>query len=389
MKEQENKISDNVIILRFGELFLKGKNRSYFENALSTDIRKKICTYGAKVKKINGRYIVCDFEESSLDKIIESIQKVFGLVSLSVATKIKTDELAIRNFCQNLVLTTNSFRVRVTRADKTFPIYSNDFEKELGGEILKNNKIKVNLFNPESDIVVDIRDDGFTYISTKKIQCAGGLPAGTAGKGLSLLSGGLDSPIATYLMAKRGLKMSCLHFHSYPHTSLQAKQKVVELKNILSETLGTTKLYMCSITEIQEEIHAKCKNEFLITIMRRFMMRIAQKICIKNKLSCIVTGESLGQVASQTVEGITCTNSVVNLIPILRPLIAYDKQNIIEIANKIKTFETSIQPFEDCCTVFLPEHPVIHPKLEDVIEEEKKLDVDGLTERSLQSIELL
>lgn len=381
---------NKIIMLRFGELFLKGNNRTEFEKKLFKNIKHKIsCFENVTIVKSANRIFVQGFNEENENQLITVLSHVFGIVSLSVATEIETSVDNIKEYIRKLSLKGKTFRVSVKRADKTFPFNSDKFASILGGIILSNNKISVDLHNPETEIVVEIRENGKTYIFDNKIPCVGGMPLGTSGKGLLLLSGGIDSPVAGYMMAKRGMALSALHFHSYPYTSLQAKEKVIKLKELMEEYTGKVKLYVCSFTKIQEEIHRHCAPEFMITIMRRIMMRIAEKICLNNKLQTIITGESLAQVASQTIESITSTNSVVEQLPILRPLIGMDKQEIINISENINTYETSILPYEDCCTVFLPKNPVIHPKLKDVISEESKLNIDYLIEDALNSLEVI
>ncbi len=379
-----------VILLRFGELYLKGKNRGYFEKVLISNIKLSLKGIECKFYKVTGRYIVSDYDEIDETLIINKLTKVFGLVSLSVAIEVKTDVDTIKDYISSLKIPAKTFRVSVTRADKTFPIQSNIFERELGGLILKNNpSLKVKLKDYETEIVVDIRENGLTYILHDKIECEGGMPLGTAGKGLLLLSGGIDSPVAGYMIAKRGMSITGLHFHSFPYTSEMAKQKVISLAKLISPYCGKIKLYMCPFTKIQEEIHKHCAPEFMITIMRRIMMKIAGKIAIRSGCKAIITGENLGQVASQTVESLTVTNFSQTQVPIFRPLIAFDKKDIINISRKIGTYETSILPYEDCCTVFLPKNPVIKPKLDKVLKEESKLDIETLVDNVVKNIEII
>lgn len=380
----------NAILIRYGELFLKGKNKGFFEKTLINNIKDRLKNYSCSVNKISGRYYVSDYDKADEFQIIETLSKVFGIHSISPAVMIETSEKAIEEYVSNIKLETKTFRITVKRADKSFPFTSNEYSAKLGGMVLKNNPtVKVNLFNAETDINVDIRENGMTFIFFEKINCLNGMPVGTSGKGLLLLSGGIDSPVAGFTMAKRGMTLSALHFHSYPYTSEQAKQKVLDLAQILSEYTGNIKLYICKFTKIQEEIHKNCDPEYMITIMRRIMMRIAEKLCKKRNLQTIITGESLGQVASQTIESITVTNGVVKTIPVLRPLIGMDKEDITIIAKNINTFKTSILPYEDCCTVFLPEHPVIRPTLEKVLEEESKLDIDTLVNDAFLDMEIV
>ena len=379
-----------VILLRFGELYLKGKNRGYFEKVLISNIKQALKGIECKFYKVTGRYIISDYDEMDETIIINKLTKIFGLVSLSVAVEMETNIESIKDYISNISIPQKFFRVSVTRADKTFPIKSNVFEKELGGLILKNNPtLKVKLKDYETEIIVDIRENGLTYVLHDKIECEGGMPLGTAGKGLLLLSGGIDSPVAGYMIAKRGMSIVGLHFHSFPYTSEMAKQKVISLAKLICPYCGKIKLYLCTFTKIQEEIQKNCAPEFMITIMRRIMMKIAAKIAVKAGCKAIITGENLGQVASQTVESLTVTNFSQTQIPIFRPLIAFDKKDIINISRKIGTYETSILPYEDCCTVFLPKNPIIKPKLEKVIKEELKLDIETLVDNAIKNTEII
>lgn len=380
----------NLLLLRFGEIHLKGKNRRYFENVLLSNIRRAVEDYNCVVCAINGRYLVENYDPKDEKKIISKVQKVFGLVSLSRAIEIDTDMKEIEKQLKALRISGNTFRVSVARADKTFPMRSSELEPLFGGFILDGNPhLKVSLKNFDVEVIVEIRENKKTYIISEKIPCLGGMPVSTSGRGLLLLSGGIDSPVAGFEIAKRGMSISTVHFHSYPYTSEQAKQKVIKLRDIIEDYCGNIKLYCVKFTHIQEEIHKNCDEEYMITIMRRFMMRIAERICLKNKYQAIITGESLGQVASQTIEGMTSTQSVLKVIPILRPLVCFDKQETMDIAQHIGTYETSILPYEDCCTVFLPKNPLIKPKLEKVVEQEKRLDIDALVEEALDEMEIL
>ena len=379
----------NVILLRYGEIFLKGHNRRFFEQVLQQNILLSLKGYNFDLQKISGRFEISNYDETQEKSIISKLKKVFGLHTLSVAEKMETDYETIKSACAKLDLNGKKFRVTTNRASKIFPVRSMELNAELGGIILENNKdAKVNLHNPDVEIRVDIRENGYTYISTDVIECAGGMPLGTAGKGLLLLSGGIDSPVAGYFLARRGLVIEAIHFHSYPYTSELAKQKVINLAKKLCDYLGTVKIHVVSVTHIQEEIHKKCDGDFMITLLRRMMMRISQKIAEKNELGTLITGESLGQVASQTLQSINATNAVVSL-PVFRPLIGFDKQDIMNIAKKIGTYEISIQPYEDCCTVFLPKSPVTKPKIEKVLKEESKLNIEELLAKSLESEEII
>jgi len=381
----------NTILVRYGEIFLKGKNKGFFEKTLLNNIINALDEYNCKVTKISGRIMVSDFNDKYKQKIINKLKNVFGIYSISPATCFDTSIENIQNFISTIDLTSkNSFRISVKRADKTFPINSTEFSKMLGGIVLKNNPhIKVDLHNYDIEISVDIREQGRTFVFYETIYGEGGMPVGTSSGGLLLLSGGIDSPVAGLVMAKRGMPISALHFQSIPYTSEMAKEKVISLAKILSDYTGNFKLYVCSLTKIQEAIHKYCKPEYMITIMRRIMVRMAEKIAQENNLKAIITGESLGQVASQTIESITCTNIVANTIPILRPLIAMDKEEITQISKKHNFFDTSILPYEDCCTVFLPKFPIIKPKLEKVEKEEARLNINELINESLSNIEII
>lgn len=379
-----------VLLLKFGELFLKGRNRKEFIKLLRGNILKKLKEFGCVLQETQGRLVVSDYDLSQEDVIIEKLQQVFGLIAVSSAIEIDTTLENIENEVRRLDLSfVKTFKVEVKRADKSFPMTSMELESRLGGVILdKFSNLKVDVYHPEVVVNVEIRVNGKAYIYDKLIKCAGGLPLGSAGRGLLLLSGGIDSPVAGYLVAKRGLKLEAVHFHSYPYTSVQAKEKVIELANRISAYCGEIKLHVVSFTEIQEQIHKNCDAEYMITIMRRIMMRIAQKICERNELGAIVTGESLGQVASQTMQSMNVTNSVVSL-PVFRPVLTFDKEEIMDVAKKIKTYETSILPYEDCCTVFLPKNPVIKPTIRRAEYLEKFLDVDKLVQVALDNEEII
>ncbi len=375
-----------VLLLKFGELFLKGKNKKDFENLLVGNIRKKLADFSFKLAFPMGRIVISDYDEFEEDMIVKRLTTVFGLIGVSKATELKADKDEIFNFVSTIKIS-GTFRVNAKRADKKFPLSSMELERELGAVILENNKeAEVDLHNPKYHVNVEVRFNDLAYVYYETIKCAGGLPLGSAGKALLLLSGGIDSPVAGYLMAKRGLKIEAVHFHSYPYTSEQAKEKVITLAKELCEYCDEIKLHIISFTKIQEQIHMNCDPEYMITIMRRIMMRIAEKICNQNDLGAIITGESLGQVASQTMQSINVTNSVVSL-PVFRPVIAFDKEDIVEVAEKIGTFETSILPYEDCCTVFLPKYPVIKPTIKKAEYQEKSLNIESLVDEALSNQE--
>lgn len=381
---------NKVLLLKFGELFLKGRNRREFLKLLRCNIEQKLKGLTYKLFETQGRLVVSNFSADIEDELISRLQKVFGLIGVASAVEIDTVMEDIEKYVGGFdVENYKTFKIEAKRADKTFPMTSMEIEKHLGGVILdKNPNLKVNLYNPELVINVEIRVNNKTYIYSNLYPCANGLPLGSAGKGLLLLSGGIDSPVAGYLMSKRGLKLEAVHFHSYPYTSAQAKEKVIELAKEISEYCGEIKLHVVSFTEIQEQIHKNCDPEYMITIMRRIMMRIAERLCKENGLGAIVTGESLGQVASQTMQSMTVTNSVVSL-PVFRPVIAFDKEEIMDVARKIGTYETSILPYEDCCTVFLPKNPVIRPTISRAEYLEKSLDIDSLVETAVLNEEII
>lgn len=379
-----------VIIIRYSEIHLKGNNRSFFEKALLKNIKSILSNFDCKILKLGSRYQVSEYNQNDEYLIINNLQKVFGIHSLSVADEIQTSYENIKNYFNNFNLSTKTFKVNVKRADKTFNIHSMELAREIGGIILNSNlNAEVDVHNPQTEVNIDIREGGITYIFYSIIKGAGGMPVSTAGRGLVLLSGGIDSPVACYQMAKRGMDITGIHFHSYPYTSLQAKEKVIKLATIVKPYTHINNLIIVNFKDIQENIHKYCNSEYMITIMRRFMIRIAEQIAKQFKCQALITGESLGQVASQTVESITSTNSIAKTFPILRPLISFDKEEIVEIARKINTYETSILPYEDCCTVFLPKFPLIKPKLEKVVEEESKLDIDRLVKEAVDNIEII
>lgn len=381
---------NKVLLLKFGELFLKGRNRREFLKLLRYNIEQKLKKLTYKLSETQGRLVVSNFSADIEDELISRLQKVFGLIGVASAVEIDTAMEDIEKYVGGFdVENYKTFKIEAKRADKTFPMTSMEIERHLGGVVLdKNPNLKVDLYNPELVINVEIRVNNKTYIYSNLYPCANGLPLGSAGKGLLLLSGGIDSPVAGYLMSKRGLKLEAVHFHSYPYTSAQAKEKVIELAKEISKYCGEIKLHVVSFTEIQEQIHKNCDAEYMITIMRRIMMRIAERLCKENGLGAIVTGESLGQVASQTMQSMTVTNSVVSL-PVFRPVIAFDKEEIMDVARKIGTYETSILPYEDCCTVFLPKNPVIRPTISRAEYLEKSLGIDSLVETAVLNEEII
>lgn len=381
----------NTILIRYGEIFLKGNNRGYFESALAKNIRTALENFKFKFVRAQNRFLLEDYDEAYETDIIDKLTKIFGIHSVSVAVKVKSTEEELEKAAVLMMKDkSGTFRVTVNRADKKIQKSSMELAARLGGAVLESNpNLTVNLHVFDTDLYVDIRENGLSYLFTDKIMGVGGMPVGTAGEGMVLLSGGIDSPVAAYMMAKRGLKLHAIHFHSAPYTSEMAKQKVVDLAGIVKNYSGPIVLHVIPFTDVQLKIHEKCPAELMITIMRRFMMHIAERVAKANSCGALITGESLGQVASQTMESITVTNGVIEDLPVFRPLIGMDKTEIMDIARNIDTYDTSILPYEDCCTVFLPKNPVIRPKLETVLKAEAKLDVETLIAACIENQEII
>lgn len=380
---------EKCIIVRYCEIHLKGKNREYFEKLLQTNIQNALSGISHKLKVMHSRYLIENYNEDEYNLIVEKLKKVAGVHTISPAMVVDSDYGAIKEVAFELCKDrSGTFKVETNRADKTFPLDSMSVSRNLGGDILENfPNLKVDVKNPSFVVNVDIREDGKTFVYNEIIRCLSGMPVGSAGRGLLLISGGIDSPVAGYLTCKRGMKVDCLHFHSFPYTGEAAKQKVIDLTKRIGNFNGGINLYIVSFTHIQEAIRKNCPEEFMITLMRRFMMRIAERLAKRLGDQAIITGESLGQVASQTIESITSSNSVVENLPVLRPLIMFDKLDIIEISKKIDTYDISVLPYEDCCTVFLPKFPAIKPNLEKVIQAESRLNVEELIAEALDNIE--
>lgn len=368
---------EKLILIKYGELTTKKGNRNQFINRLSENIKVD----GKIIKKRDRMYII----PNNFDDTINKLKKVFGLQGIVVAYKVNTNTDDIKSGVLEILKNENfkTFKVETKRANKNFEIKSMDFNNVIGGFVLKNFDSKVDVHNPDIIIHIEIRED--TYIYTNEIKGSGGYPVGIQGKGILMLSGGIDSPVAGYLALKRGIDIDCLYFDSPPHTSVEAKNKVIKLANILNEYSGNINLLVVPFTKLQEAIYKNVPSEYNITILRRMMYRIATNINKKYKV--VVNGESIGQVASQTLTSINVINSVTNF-PIIRPVACLDKLEIIEIAKKIGTYETSILPFEDCCTIFVPKHPVINPKLEKCLEYEK-FNYQELIDECINNIEVI
>ncbi|MGL4607257.1 MAG: tRNA uracil 4-sulfurtransferase ThiI [Eubacteriaceae bacterium] len=370
---------EHVILVRYGEIALKGLNRNYFIDLLAKNIRNTLRSVeSAKVKKIQGRIIVT-IDESDLEFGMHRVQKVFGIVSISHAIVIDSKIEVIEENTIKLIKEAfendpeiKTFRITAKRGDKGFPIKSPDLGMRLGEKVLEAVEgITVDIHEPDLNMWVEVREK--TYLYHKFIPCNGGLPVGCSGKGALLLSGGIDSPIAGYLMAKRGVEVIGVYFHSFPFTSDRAKEKVIDLAKIMSQYCGKIKLFVVPFTEVQTKIVELCPERQTTIIMRRYMMRIAETIAENEGAKALITGESLGQVASQTMEGLGATNAVANL-PVFRPLIGFDKSEIVKIAQEIGTFETSILPYEDCCTIFVPKHPETKPKIKEMLRSEEAIN---------------
>lgn len=381
-----------VLLLRCGEIFLKGKNKAFFENKLIENIKKALEGLEYTFIRTQNRYYVEDYEEWLQDEFVDRLTKVFGLTSLSIATKIKSEYELMGQAVQELVPQGKaSFRVSVTRADKRLDKNSMQIAAMMGGYCLdKNPMLKVDLHKPQVEIFVDIREKGYSYVFSGKIPCAGGMPVGTAGRGMLLLSGGFDSPVAGWRMARRGMEIYAIHYHSYPHTSELAKQKVVDLAQKLTKYCGNIKLFVVPFTDIQQKIHQYCRADYMITVMRRIMLDIAERTAVKYGCGALITGESLAQVASQTIESITVTNNAVNVLPIFRPLIGMDKNEIMDTAKAIDTYATSELPYEDCCTVFLPKYPVIKPSIQVAVKEQSRIvNLEESISEAIENVEVI
>lgn len=352
---------EKIIIIKYGELTTKKDNINFFINALRDNIKKSLKDIDNKIIYDHGRMFI---ETSDYENVLNILKKTFGIHEINIGYKLKTNSLEeINTELLNLLKDKEfkTFKVTTKRSDKSYPINSMGISKKVGGTILKNiSNIEVDVHNPNLEINIEIRKNE-AYIYFEKIKGIGGYPVGTLGKGLLMLSGGIDSPVAGYLAMKRGIKLECIYFDSPPHTSKEALNKVKELASILSTYQNDIKLHIIHFTEIQEQIYKNCPKEYMITIMRRQMYRIAELLARRENCKCIINGESIGQVASQTLTSISTINEVITT-PVIRPVCCLDKLEIIDIAKKIDTYETSILPYEDCCTIFVPEHPVINPE---------------------------
>ncbi|MBQ9950482.1 MAG: tRNA 4-thiouridine(8) synthase ThiI [Clostridia bacterium] len=386
-------MTENVILIRYAEIHLKGLNRPFFERKLEHNIRHALHDIDHKIRNESGRIYAVGISDTQLDTAAQRLTKVFGVHSVSIAVSTEKSWESVKQAASELMSREiqdgkkHTFKVFAKRADKKFPMTSEEICRELGHELLESfDNISVDIHTPEIKVGVEIRDKAIIY--TNEIRGAGGLPVGTSGRAALLLSGGIDSPVAGYMIAKRGVELSAVHFFSYPYTSERAKDKVIDLAKIVSEYAGEIRLHVVPFTEIQLTIHERCPEKETTLLMRRLMMKISQKIAEKDGALALITGESIGQVASQTVEALCCTDDAVTM-PVFRPCIGMDKMEITEIAKRINTFETSIIPEEDCCTVFVPKHPVTKPVLQNIRESESLVDFEDMIEKAIADSELI
>lgn len=377
---------DRVILIKYGELSTKKGNRNFFINTLYNNVRSKLKNYDVKIHKDRARMYVT-FKDSDLESIKGVVDKIFGIHMYHIAYVVDTNEESIKKNLLEVVSKEKfeTFKIETKRSDKNFPIHSQDFNRVLGGLLLKNiDGIKVDVHNPDLWIKVEIREkQSFIYFNS--YNGSGGYPVGTQPRGMLMLSGGIDSPVAGYLAMKRGVVLDAVYFEAIPHTSLEAREKVITLCKKLADYTDNINLHVVNFTPIQEEIYKNCREDYCITIMRRMMYRIMEKIAATHKGYVIVNGESIGQVASQTLTSMSVINSVTNM-PVIRPVACLDKLEIIDIARKIDTYETSILPFEDCCTVFVPKHPAINPRLDVAIKEENKFNYESMIDEAVENL---
>jgi thiamine biosynthesis protein ThiI len=381
---------EKIIMIRYGELSTKKDNKKFFVDKLFKNINDRLKGYNVSISKNNIRMYI-ELKENNELEIINELKGVFGIQGIVLCYKIGTDFEVIKDECLNLMKKEKfkTFRVTTNRPYKPFPYDSMETSKLVGAHILKNIKdINVDLHNPDITLNIEIRDSKDTYIYTKEIEGSKGYPVGIQGKGLLMLSGGIDSPVAGYLSMKRGIDIDCIYFESPPHTSIEAKNKVKHLAEILSNYGSNIHIHVIPFTKMQESIYKNIDHTYMITIMRRMMYRISEIVAKKIKSKIIINGESIGQVASQTLQSMYVINNVTNM-PIIRPVACLDKVEIIEISKKIKTYDTSILPYEDCCTIFVPEHPVINPDLNKCIEYETQFDYQKLIDECIENIEII
>lgn len=384
---------EDLLSVSFGELFLKGKNRNKFFKAAIDNIKRNIKDIGYEDMYLESSKLYIKADENDFDDLIREIKKVFGIIYISEIKRCDKNkesiENALKEILDNMDIKNKTFKVITNRVDKTFEIKSPEFSQMMGGFILKNyakkNNLKVDVHNPDFKVFIDIKK--YAYVYANRHEGMGGLPLGSSGNGLLLLSGGIDSPVAGFMMAKRGMRINCLHFHSYPFTSKRALQKAIDLGKILSQYTGKMRIYSVNMAKIYKSINKNCHRNQTTILSRRFMMRIAEKISEKNGYDALITGESLGQVASQTVESMTVIEDATKL-PIFKPLIALDKTEIIDRALFIGSYEKSIEPYDDCCSIFAPSNPITKPKLKYIKESESNLDIENLENKAIENMEI-
>lgn len=380
-----------LILVKYApEIFLKGLNRGKFERQLMNNIKKRLSDVEYEIIVDQGRYFI---KAQDVDAAVERVRKVFGVVEVCLVTEVQRDLTAIKEHVLKMIneIKPKTFKVETNRANKKFPLNSIETSRDVGGYVLHHygEGLEVDVKNPECLVNIEIREKGaYIFTSRDKIKAVGGLPYGINGSTMLMLSGGIDSPVAGYLMARRGVALNCVYYHSHPYTSERAKDKVKELARILSEYAEKVKLYIVPFTDIQMAIINGCREDELTIIMRRFMMRVACEIAKKNGIQSISSGESIGQVASQTMEGLIVSTDCADR-PVFRPLVTMDKTEIMDIAREIGTYETSILPYEDCCTIFVPKHPKTKPRLEDMRKSESVLDIDALVNKAIDETEIV
>ena len=377
---------NRVVLIKYGELTTKKGNRKFFINTLYQNLKKKLNNFDVKISRDISRMYI-EFSEQELELVLEKLNQVFGVHSYQIAYKIETDIEKIKELAVEVMNEkSGTFKVETRRANKNFPIQSIEFSRQVGGLVLKNNShLTVDVHNPDTTLTIEILER-FTYLYTDIYHGLGGYPVGVQSKGMLMLSGGIDSPVAGWMALKRGVKIDAVYFEAIPHTSLEARYKVIELSRKLCKYCDSIKLHIVPFTNIQEAIYKECNPEYCITIMRRMMYRIMEKLAKKNKGLVIINGESIGQVASQTLTSMSVINSVTNM-PVIRPVACLDKLEIIDIAKKIDTYDISILPYEDCCTVFVPKHPVINPSLQECLLNEKKFDFEKMIDETVNRVE--
>lgn len=379
---------DKLIFIKYGELSTKKDNRKMFIKLLLKNIKRKLEGLEVEINYTTARMYI-KTTSKDIEEVVGRLKEVFGIRSIVICDRVNNNKEEIENKIKEIIQTLSfkTFKVETIRSDKSFPISSLEFSRMMGAIVLKNKECKVDVHNPDLILNIEIRSEG-TYIYTREVLGLGGYPVGVQGKGLLMLSGGIDSPVAGYLALKRGVDLECLYFESPPHTSLEAKNKVIKLASIIDKYSGNIKVHVVPFTELQEAIYKNVPDTYIITIMRRMMYRIAERVSKRRNCKVIINGESIGQVASQTLTSMSVINNVTNY-PVIRPVACLDKLEIIDIANKIDTYETSILPYEDCCTIFVPRHPVINPELSKCIEYENLFDYEPLLEKCIDNIETI